>query len=213
MKISLIIIGILLISCKNKISHDSEISFEIQNKILYNNNILKIKIINRSNNDYFFCFDTTSIYYDTGLNYKMNEFIHPKPLFDYNGKIIDIGYPLSNMIKPAHLDTSYYNCIKRNIQYRQVVLEDIRKLKKIIVLKKHANFILNLPFNNTNLWCNRYYTYIREKGNFRLQFKYRMSRDYLDEIIDKNLLLELQQKKIKPYYKEIVSNKVQFILR
>jgi len=40
-----------------------------------------------------------------------------------------------------------------------------------------------------------------------------MSRDYFDEIIDKKILLELQQKKIKPYYKEIVSNKVQFILR
>jgi hypothetical protein len=213
MKISVLIIGILLLSCKNKISNDSEISFEIQNKTLYNNNILKMKIINKSNNDYFFCLDTTSIYYNTGLNYKMNEFIHPKPIFYCNDKVIDIGYPLSNMIKPMSLDTAHYNCIKRNIQYRQELLDHLRKLKKIIVLKKYTSLILKLPFNNTNIWCNRYYTYIREKGSFKIQFKYKMNMDYLDEIIDHKLLLEFQQKKIKPYYKEIVSNKIQFILK
>jgi hypothetical protein len=143
----------------------------------------------------------------------MNEFIHPKPIFYCNDKVIDIGYPLSNMIKPMSLDTAHYNCIKRNIQYRQELLDHLRKLKKIIVLKKYTSLILKLPFNNTNIWCNRYYTYIREKGSFKIQFKYKMNMDYLDEIIDHKLLLEFQQKKIKPYYKEIVSNKIQFILK
>jgi len=127
MKILILILGIILTSCSNKNSIESEILFKIQNKELYKNNILKIEIVNKSKNDYFFCFDTTSTYFNLGLDYEINEFIHPRPIFYFNHEIIDIVYPSSSMIKPMVLDTAHSNCIKRNIQYRQEVLEDVRK--------------------------------------------------------------------------------------
>ena len=80
----------LLFSCKNERVSKSDIVFEIQNKELFRANILKIKITNKSNTDYFFCFDTTSTYFNLGLDYEINEFIHPRPIFYFNDDIISL---------------------------------------------------------------------------------------------------------------------------
>ena len=213
MRFLIIVVGLLLISCENKNLIESEVLFKIQNKEVYSKNILELKIINKSNNDYFLCLDTTSMYFNPGVDYKINEFIHPKPIFYLNDEIIDVGYPLSSMIRPMSLDTAHYNCVKRNIEYSQELLEDLRKLKKILLIKSNTNVTLKLPFNNSQIWCNELYTYIREEGSCKIQFKYKMNKAYFDRIVDKKLLLELQQKKYKPYFKEIVSNKVPFILK
>lgn len=214
MKFFCLLFMILLSSCGSKDSIKPDIVFEIQNKELSNTNMLNLKMINSSKKDYFFCFDTTSIYFDLGLDYKINELIHPRPVFDLNDKIIDLGYSLPNsIIKPMFLDTAQSNCIERNIQYREEILKELRKLKKIILLKRNTSITLNLPFNNSRKHCNQIYTYIREEGSCKIQFKYKMNKEYFDKIVDKKLLLELQHKKFKPYFEEIISNKIPYKLK
>ena len=213
MKILILILGIILTSCNNKKSIEPEISFKIHNKELYKNNFLKIEIINKSHNDYFICLDTTSIYFNLGIDYETNEFFHPKPIFYFNQEIIEIAYPSTRMIKPMYRDTTYINCIKRNVKNRQKVWDDLRELKKTLLLKKNTSIVLKLPFNNSYTRCNKRYTYITEKGNFEIQFKYRMNREYFNKIIDKKFLLKYQDKNFKPYFGEIVSNKVPYILK
>ncbi len=205
---------ILLFSCTDKRVNNSDVVFEIQNKELFRTNILKVKIINKSKKDYFICLDTTTTYFSLGLNYKINELIHPRPMFYCNDEVIDIGYPsLNSIIKPMTLDTAQSNCFKRNIQHSQEVLKDLSKLKKILLLKSNSSIMLKLPFNNGITWCNKRYTYLHEKGNFEIQFKYKMDKKYFSQIVDKKLILELENQNIKPYYEEIVSNKVPYILK
>lgn len=40
-----------------------------------------------------------------------------------------------------------------------------------------------------------------------------MDKVYFDKIVDKKLLLEFQNKNFKPYFGEIVSNKVPYVLK
>jgi hypothetical protein len=211
MKPFFLFLMILLFSCKNKELIKSDVKFEIQNKELFEKNILILKLTNNSNKNYFICFDTTNIYYSSGLNYKTNEIVHPRPVFYLHNDSI-ASEPTFNMIKPKSIDTSQINCIKRNMQIRIDYLNDLKKLKKILIVKSKTTTILKLPFENNYARCNVNYTYLLEKGKYQIQFKYKMNKNYFNEIVDKKFFIELKNKNIEPYYLEIVSNKVPFIL-
>jgi len=211
MKKFILFFFILLFSCVKKDSVKSDIVFKIGNKELGERNILTFSIINYSDRDYFICFDTTSIYYNGGLNYRTNDCVHPKPVFYLNNDSI-ASKPRFSLIKSILIDTAQINCIKRNMEIRENYLNDLKKLKKILIIKSKTKKTLKLPFDNNYIRCNMNYTYLLGKGNYEIQFKYKMDKDYIDKIVDKKILLELKNKKIEPYYMEIISNKVPFIV-
>jgi len=202
---------LILFSCTNKDLIKSEIIFKVQNKELFAKNVLILNVVNNSKKDYFICFDTTSIYYNGGLNYKTNDCVHPRPVFYLDNDSI-ASNPRFNMIKPVSIDTSQINCIKRNLQTRKDYINDLKELKKILILKSKTTTTIKLPFNNNFIRCNMNYTYLLEKGKYQVQFKYKMDKGYFNEIVDKKLLLRLKSKNIQPYHMDIVSNRVPFIL-
>lgn len=214
MRIFFLFFAMLLFSCTNKSVVKSDIVFKIQNKELFRTNILELKVTNNSKiNNYFICFDTTSIYYNGGLNYKTNDCVHPRPVFYLDNDSVGGGYIAHNMVKPMFLDTANSNCIKRDLQFQKAYLDDLRKLKKVIQIKSQTSIIIKFAFNNSHMRCYDRYTYLREKGNYEIQFKYKMNKNYFNGIVDKKLLLDLESKRIKPYYGEIISNKVPYILK
>lgn len=197
------------VSCQKE-ETKSELKFQISNVGSSNNNIknLKFEIINSSDTNYFICFDLKDLHYTKGLNYIPNGCIHPRPVFFFNNDSIRGDYIVNSFSNPTFDD----NCIENMVNNGRKHLIQFTNLNLKLLLKKHSKTILWLPFYNTHYGCGYEYTYIRTKGNYELQFKYKMNQKYFEKMVEKEKILELNKKGFKPYFHEIISNKVPFIV-
>lgn len=206
--------ALLIFSCKKTEKAHGDVFMKINNVALHRENILEFEIINNSNKNYFICMDTLSIYENNEFNAKWNTLVHPRIVFYSRRDSIDSG-PTSSFpnFNSSESDTSHFNCVMLNAKKRPFFIKQLKALKKILILKSKDTISIKVPFKNTYEICNRYYTFLSEKGNYEMELKYKMDKNFINELVEKKLIFELEQKNILPYYEEIVSNKIPFILK
>lgn len=200
----------ILISC-TKNSNNDKLYITICNKNIHNDDRIKIKISNYSENNYFIILDTVN-YYDPYQNYKTNESIRPKQIFFIGKDSLQIKI-LSNADKQIFLDTSNINCNKIKRKQSTEFIEKFKKLGNIIVLKKKSITNLYIPFSVSYKICDKKFEYVFDKNkHFSLMLKYNMKKSFIDDLVHKEKLKELNKKGILPFYGVLNSNKVNLII-
>lgn len=206
--------ALLIFSCKKTVKTHGDVFMNIKNIALYGENKLELEIINNSNKNYFICMDSASIYENTAFNAKLNRLAHPRIVFYSKGDSIGSG-PTSSFphFISSESDTAHFNCVMQIAKKRPFFTKQLRTLKKILILKSKDTISITVPFKNRYEICNRDYTFLSKKGNYQMELKYKMDKNFINEIVEKKLIFELEQKNILPYYEEIISNKAPFILK
>lgn len=207
-------VPIFLFSCNENIKSQDELFMKIDYDNFDRESTLNLQIINNSNKSYFICMDSLRIYENTEFNARLNRLIHPRIVFYSRGDSIGSGPTSSfpNYISSEN-DKSHFNCVMQIAKKRPLFIKQLKTLKKILILKSKDTIRIKVPFKNTYEICNRDYTFLRKKGDYEMELKYKMDKTFINEIVEKKLILELEQKDIFPYFKEINSNKVPFIIK
>ena len=117
------------------------------------------------------------------------------------------------MQKSMYLDTIHSNCVRKKIIKMQFDIEDFKNLKRILVLKSKDSISFKIPFSNTFKLCNKDYYYFDQNGTYALQLKYKLIQSYFLKTVDTSALNKLKKNNIEPFYGEIISNKVQLIIK
>lgn len=210
--ISFIILTATLVSCNHKKSTKKDILFEVENKLLNKNNILRLNVINNTNNNFFIIIDTNRMYNYSTLDNSINESIHILPLFYLNKDSIKLTV-MSQIIKAFGSDSTTINCRNKERLFTKKYISEFKDLKNIIILKKNSKTFLKIPFKTSYFDCSKSFSYLLEKEKeYKVQFKYQMSRQLIEKQISNEKILDLKKKGIEPYYKKIESNKVFFKL-
>jgi hypothetical protein len=71
---------------------------------------------------------------------------------------------------------------------------------------------MKMTFKNKYEICNRDYTFLLKKGEYEIELKYKMNKDFFEEVVSKTELENLKEQKILPYYNEIKSNRIPMII-
>jgi hypothetical protein len=196
-------------SCNKKGKDD--LNMIITNYNIKNKDIIKIKILNNSNKDYFIVMDTIN-YNDLNQNYSINEILRPKQIFFINNDSIKIKV-FSNIYKQLKLDTTYINCnkIKRNESIN--FINRLKKLENITVIKHKSSTTFSIPFSTNYSICNKEFKYEMLKNKiYNIQLNYQMKKRIFESLVSKEKIKELEEKKIFPYYGNLFSNKVKIKL-
>ena len=211
-KAILLIFIVSLLNCNNKkTNNNKDVIFEIENLKINSKDILTIKIVNKTNEDYFIILDTNRVYDYLTLNYKINNSIllKPKIFSDKDSIRLKIEFYMDKLIDKNVLD---FDCIQKERLYTQKIMNSIKKLSNIIIIKKKSSFIFKIPFNSNFYDCSRKYSYLLKKGEiYNIQFQYKMDEKLINEIVNKTQIKKLSKKGVNPYFEKIISNKVPLI--
>lgn len=212
MKKSLFIFILIIFSCSTDKNIVPDISLVIENKLLNNRNTLNLKLINNSLKNYFICLDTTSFFLNSAFTEDFSNSTNLRALFYKKEDSIAI-FPKTIMHKSMFLDTIHSNCVRKKIIKIQFDIEDFKNLKRILVLKSKDSISFKIPFSNTFELCNKEYYYFDQNGTYALQLKYKLKQSYFLETVDTTKLKILKKNNIEPFYRDIISNKVQLIIK
>ncbi len=206
----LIFIFLLFISCKRIVKQD--LSFNIINKKIFNEDRIKIKIFNSSEKDYFIVMDTID-YYDLNKNYRINESIRPTQNFFVNGDSISVNI-FTKADKKMYLDSSNVACeeIKRNQSLD--FFNKLKELENIIILKKKSFTNFSIPFSTNYTICDKNFRYDFDKNTkYSIMLNYKMKKQVLDKLVNSTKIKEFNQKGIIPFYGNLSSNIVDITLQ
>ncbi len=211
-KTVLLIFVVLSLNCSKKMNNIQNIVFEIENIKINSEDILTIKIVNETNKNYFIILDTSRIYDYLTLNYKINNSILLKPkLFSDKDSIrLKIEFYMNKLVNK---NISDLDCIQEERLHTLKIMNSIKKLSNIIIVKKNSVFKFKIPFNSNFYDCSRKYSYSLKKGEkYYLQLEYKMDEKLINKIVDKTQLIKLGKEGVNPYFEKIVSNKVPLII-
>lgn len=212
MRLALIFLTVFLIfSCKKTKKTYDDVFMKINNIVLYRDNILELEIINNSNKNYFICMDSISIYENNEFNSKINKLLHPQIVFYFKGDSIS-SEPKFSLPNYVSRDTARFKCLMKKLKSAPIFIKKIKSLKKILILKSKDTICMKMPFKNKYEICNRDYTFLLKKGEYEIELKYKMNKDFFEEVVSKTELENLKEQKILPYYNEIKSNRIPMII-
>ena len=141
------------------------------------------------------------------LNNTVNNTIHLKPKIfsDKDTVSLKIEFYINKLINNNKINP---DCILKERYHTQKIMNSIKKLNNIIIVKKNSFFKFKIPFNTNFYNCNRKYSYSIKFGKkYYFQIEYKMDEKLINKIVDKSQLLKLIEKGYFPYYEKIVSNK------
>lgn len=210
MKKNILLIFVLLsLSCIKRVENTKDIVFEIENTKIKPKDLLTIKIVNKTRENYFIILDTNRINDYMTLNYKINNSIHLKPKLFSNKDSIKLKIEFS-LYKLANEDTLSLNCIQKERSYTLKIMHSIKKLNNIVIIRKNSVFKFNIPFDSSFSDCSRKYSYSLKKGEkYYLQFEYKMDKKLINEIVDDIQMMKLRKSGINPCFEKISSNIVE----
>lgn len=210
MKKNILLIFVLLsLSCIKRVENTKDIVFEIENTKIKPKDLLTIKIVNKTRENYFIILDTNRINDYMTLNYKINNSIHLKPKLFSNKDTIKLKVEFS-LYKLANVDTSSLNCIQKERSYTLKIMKSIKKLNNIVIIRKNSVFKFKIPFDSNFSDCSRKYSYSLKKGEkYYLQFEYKMDKKLINEIVDDIQMMKLRKSGINPCFEKISSNIVE----
>ena len=196
----------LLYNCKSILKPQPEVSIEILNKnFRKSDSIVKIKIINRSHQNYFFPIDTTSLapLCEAMINSpSKNDFFHLRPIITTNTSDTLPRYVETTMLHISRfIDSLEKNC-KSEIQHR-IILVEARSEKIIPVyfyLNKQIDSFESFGFQNYDkIGKEKAYLSFIYPAKHKLNITQYLSVETLDSLHRKGYSLynfELDTKKI-----------------
>lgn len=206
-KLVLLIFALLSLNCSKKTNNNQNVFFEIETIKINSLDSLTIKLVNETNKNYFIILDTSRMYDYLTLNNTVNNTIHLKPKIfsDKDTVSLKIEFYINKLINNNKINP---DCILKERYHTQKIMNSIKKLNNIIIVKKNSFFKFKIPFNTNFYNCNRKYSYSIKFGKkYYFQIEYKMDEKLINKIVDKSQLLKLIEKGYFPYYEKIVSNK------
>ena len=206
----LIFIFLLFISCEKIVKHD--LSFNIINKKIYNEDRIKIKIFNSSDQDYFVVMDTID-YYDLNKNYSINECIRPIQKFFVNDDSISVNI-FTSADKKMYFDSSNIVCKETKKNKSLDFFNKLKELKNIIILKKKSFTNFSIPFSKNYTICDKSFRYDLDKNTtYSVMLNYKKKKQVLNKLVNSAKMKEFNQKGIIPFYGSLNSNIVNISLQ
>ena len=204
----LLSILLLLLACNRKIEKSEDVFFLIEPFDSKQDSTLKVLLINNSYDNYFLTIDTTQAYNNPFFNYIINNSIIAKPiLLDGNDTIslIGISYTPKRLIGHSHDESRIKEKQKSENFYKNYIALD-----NAIFLKSKSSKYFEIPFQLRYKAGNWYYHYDVEDGEkYVLQLEYQMRKVATEENVLKSRLDSVQLLNFEPYYKKVLSNKVE----
>ncbi len=210
--LSLLIVS-LSISCKNKKTVKQDILFSVESFHVNSDTILRVKLINTTNTNYFITLCRNRTYGFGLFNPEFNNSIIARPFVYENNKLI---FPKleGGVYKTKNISKGEEEWLKKESVKADSFLKDYRSLKNAIFLKKKTIKYVELPFKlkypHTYNLMNRY---VLEKDKlYEFHLEYQMCKTITEKEVKKRSLDSVQKIGFAPYYEKIISNKVPLII-
>ncbi|MBZ4035494.1 hypothetical protein K6T82_12000 [Flavobacterium sp. 17A] len=207
--LSLLFFGLLIISCDHKRTTNEDVLFIVEDFNAVKDSVLKIKLVNNSDRNYYITLDTTRTYNYSGFNEGLNSSIILKPFIYNQDEPVPLrGESFVNKTTAPRKD----GCIESEVVKSNRFYKDYITLKNAILLKSNSSKILTIPFSLKFKTCFSSYHYdLKRQKNNEFILEYKMSQKTLESHVDPKTRDSLIKKGYYPYYDAIVSNEANIV--
>jgi len=211
--VALILISITLLACNNKkIEEKHNVLFLIESFDANKDSIIKVMLINNTNNNYYITMDTNRTYDYSAFNYKINNSIILRPFVYNEDKLIStIGKGFTQ--KTIGIDRGKMKCIESEVNQSDAFYKDYIMLKNAVFIKRKSSRYMEIPFHLKYKSCYFTYNYDLEKNKqYELRLEYQMIKETIEKSVIKSKLDSVRKLGFTPYYEKIISNRVPIII-
>lgn len=203
----------LMLNCKTL--ETKEINLVLTNESVNKNAVIKFKLDNFSNVNYFLPLSKL----DFESNFDDEELynsIFLQPVFsDENGVVVEANNS-KVIVKP--MDRSNYNesLIFKKIETSDKHNKNLILLNQIVKLEKYKHTFFKqdiLKYDEISVLSTSKKRYYFQKGKkYFIHFEYKLDKEYFLSKVDRKTLNKLQIEGYEPYFEKLVSNKVPFVV-
>lgn len=193
-----------------------KINLVLTNKNVNKNSVIKFKLDNFSNVNYFLPlsgFDFENNFYEK----KLYSSIFLQPVFsNEDGEVI---LPKNNRVLVKHTKESgnlYFECLENEIKKSDNHFKRFNNLSQHFKIKSNSTTlfsqkIFNFNFINCNFLNTKAYDFLQNKKYF-IHFEYQLNKEYYYSKVYKKSRDKLEKQGYQPYFERLISNKVPFVV-
>lgn len=199
-----------LVSCDNKKNRQEVVCFVLEPFDIERDTVLRVKLINNTNNNYFITLSNSRTYGFSFFNYEINNSVIARPVIYENSDNILFPKLEGGVYKMNGISNGKEEWLKNENLTAELFLKDYKSLKNAVFLKENSISYLELPFKlkypHTYDLVN-HYVFEKDK-RYTMQLIYKMSKSITEKLVKKRSIDSVKVLGYLPYYDQIVSNEV-----